>query len=132
MELPRKDIWYIDPEGAYLSSVFQDVRGIIIEHLAWFDQFDGPAPVMSRLEATRQAYAKEGLWDNGEKPSPHWRYHAGYVALWLNNHELALKYFNPVEELILSDNVKKQLLKDIKMAENMHRKLNKSVHADAE
>jgi hypothetical protein len=52
-ELDRQDTWYIDPDGAYLTSAVQDARGAILDTgLPWFDRHADDAALLDILLTT--------------------------------------------------------------------------------
>jgi hypothetical protein len=49
-EFPRRDIWYIDPEGQYLSDAVRDARRALLDTgLAWFDRYSSDETVLEFL-----------------------------------------------------------------------------------
>ncbi|MBI5635098.1 MAG: hypothetical protein HZA15_16640 [Nitrospirae bacterium] len=117
-ECGNKRIWYIDEKGKYLGEALSDLKKVIrVEGLPWFDQFSSSEKVMMKLEEMRLSYKGDEAWDYGNKPSSVWLLHAGYIALWIKNYELALKYLKAIDKSDFSDSVLKQLKEDIKNVE---------------
>lgn len=67
-ELPRRDIWYVDPTGSYLKRVAHDVRMVLMrDGLFWFDTFLDRSRV---LEILRRQDESDTLWGFGAPGSP--------------------------------------------------------------
>jgi hypothetical protein len=49
-EVPRRDIWFIDPEGTYLEVAVRDARTVILDvGLAWFDRYANDSYLLDTL-----------------------------------------------------------------------------------
>jgi hypothetical protein len=67
-ELPRRDIWYVDPQGRYLSKAAHDVRMALAGNgLEWFRAFEDRSQVLRML---RESEPSEVLWGFGARGSP--------------------------------------------------------------
>jgi hypothetical protein len=89
-ELARRDIWYIDPEGAYLAAALEDVRRALLRDAApWFELLHNRTEVLRILEQSQESM--EHLWGFGAPGSPIRNYLIGYVALRLGQVEVARK-----------------------------------------
>ena len=87
-ELARGDVWYVDPEGKYLEPAIQDARRAILdEGLPWFHTFSNLEDVYNLLIGDE--HYVNGTWGFGVKGSPIRNYLTGYVALALENFNVA-------------------------------------------
>jgi hypothetical protein len=67
-EFSRREIWYVDPEGRYLTKAVQDVRmALASEGLDWFNAFQSEPWVLRTL---RESDESETLWGFGARHSP--------------------------------------------------------------
>ena len=91
----RMDIWYIDPEGAYIEPALDDVEKQI-EKLAmpWFERLHDDENIMRILQ--NEAEDMDTLWGFGNNPSPMRSYLMGYMALHMGKNELARTYLQAV------------------------------------
>ena len=91
----RMDIWYIDPEGAYIEPALDDVEKQI-EKLAmpWFERLHDDENIMRILQ--NEAEDMDTLWGFGNNPSPMRSYLMGYMALHMGKNELARTYLQSV------------------------------------
>ena len=89
-ECSRTDVFYIDPDGNYLPTVTEAVRGLIAtEGLNWFERFSNMQEVLRTLVQDNET--AKGTWGFGRDPSPARHLYRGYVALSLGETERALK-----------------------------------------
>jgi hypothetical protein len=68
-ELPRRDIWYVDPAGIYLPKVVHDVRMVLFrEGLDWFEMFSDESRILEILRDQQEE--SDQLWGFGAPGSP--------------------------------------------------------------
>lgn len=79
-ELPRLDIWYIDPEGGYVSPAVRDALGVILETgLPWFERWGDDDALLAALTSA-DAVLADGTELPGAGDSPARNLTTGYVA----------------------------------------------------
>lgn len=90
IEFSRKNVWFIDPEGAYLELALNDVKQELVSAgLAWFERYEDMTEVLrTLLEDNEETFGTHGF---GRKPSPIRSYQTGYIALSIGNYKLAEK-----------------------------------------
>jgi Domain of unknown function (DUF4304) len=88
-ECTRSDVFYVDPEGKYLSRIVEGVRqGITTEGLSWFRRFSDTQEVLRTLVEDDET--NDGTWGFGAKSSPARNLYTGYVARLLGNTQIAI------------------------------------------
>jgi hypothetical protein len=89
-ELPRRDIWYIDPHGAYLASAVHDARRVIANTgLPWFDKWTDER-ILNTLLTVPAMLLDDGTELPGRAGAPSRNYVAGYLARGLKQYALAV------------------------------------------
>jgi hypothetical protein len=89
-ECKMTGVWYIDPFGKYLERAVTDVKHIIeVDILPWLDRFDRLEEVLRTLLEDEEDQRIRG-WGFGRKDSPLRFYLIGFVALKLQQWQLAL------------------------------------------
>lgn len=80
-------VWSVDKQGSNLLACVQDVVAQLPHTMAWFARLADKAEVLRILVEEDEDMTR--LWGFGRNPSPIRSYLAGYVALELENHDLA-------------------------------------------
>ncbi len=86
-ELPKRDIWYLDPEGKYLPAVILDALQAIQKSLPWFEKYESTEAALRVL-----LHAKEDLNDTfgfGAAHSPIRSFLIAHLALAVDDQRLA-------------------------------------------
>ncbi|MBY0273415.1 MAG: DUF4304 domain-containing protein [Alphaproteobacteria bacterium] len=98
-EMPRKNIWYVDPSGLNLNEVIENGLKVILEKgFPWFDEFNDNEAVIKVL---KQGIESEGgTFGFGNNPSPKRFLLLGFTASELGDAETAKNAF---EYVIKSD-----------------------------
>ena len=87
-ELDRRDIWYIDNNGAYVEKSLHDVRTALGRvAMPWFEKFSKSEEVLRTLLEDDEEM--QVLWGFGRNPSPVRHYMTGYVARHVGDASLA-------------------------------------------
>jgi hypothetical protein len=87
-ECTQRDIWYIDPAGAYITEALQDVRRVLErDAMPWYSRLRDSAEVLRIL--LEEPEDMQRIWGFGRNPSPSRSYLTGYIALSLNRPDLA-------------------------------------------
>jgi hypothetical protein len=87
-ELPRRDIWYVDPAGAYVEQAAADAAAVLAgAGLPWFDRFADPGELLRTL--LEDPSDMQATWGMGNFGSPVRAYLLGYTALLLGDRPLA-------------------------------------------
>ena len=111
-ELDRKDIWYIDPKGSYLSKSLEDVRRQIEEKaFPWYACLASDVEILHILKENDE---NKILWGFGNNPSPKRSFITAYVALHLDQKALAKQKINEV----IRSGCYSNLLDELKKTEN--------------
>ncbi len=84
-------IWFVSENGRNLDWCINDVVKMIPIALEWFKQFHDRRKVLQLLTTGEQVMQE--LWGYGNNPSPIRSYLKGYVALSLNENDLANQNF---------------------------------------
>ncbi len=111
-ELRRKDIWYIDDKGRYLTRCMQDVNEQIQRAaFPWFDKLGSDKHILRIL--LEEPEDTQGVWGFGANPSPIRSFLSGFVALHLGQYVTAKEKLREVYEsecfLDLKDLVKQEM-----------------------
>ncbi len=94
-ELPRRDTYYVSPDGSNLDLTIDDARAVIeYEGLPWFAHYDDLHEVLRTL--LEEDESMNGTWGMGANPSPMRSYLSGYVAKFLNKWSTAAHAFKQV------------------------------------
>lgn len=89
-ELNRKDIWYIGHKGEYVNDSIEDVSKQIQQiAIPWFERLESDREILRILKGNSEDM--KTLWGFGANPSPIRSLLTGYVALEVNEKELAKK-----------------------------------------
>jgi hypothetical protein len=92
-ELPRKDIWHVDPEGRFLSPAISDAALTIVKQaFPWFERFSDDFEVLRTL--LKEKEQNNGTSGFGANPSPMRSYLTGYAALFLRKPTLAIEHLD--------------------------------------
>lgn len=63
-ELPRPDVWFVDPNGENLPTVIGDVRGaIVIQALPWLDKYSDKSRALKAFESKSDTFYEPGILD---------------------------------------------------------------------
>ena len=90
-ELVRRDIWFIDPEGAYLEAAIRDVRAVILDvGVGWFDRW-GDDHELLRALLEMETQASDGTTLGGNLGSSARNLILGYLYLSLGRRQEALE-----------------------------------------
>lgn len=90
-ELARRDIWFIDPEGAYLEAAVRDARTVILDvGLGWFDRYADDHELLRALLEI-EAEAPDGTTLGGNLGSSARNLILGYLYLSLGRRVEALE-----------------------------------------
>jgi len=84
--LPRRDVWYIDPDGRNLADVVSDARSVLVaDGLPWFARLDSLHDVFDMLieDVPSELAIGPGIG------SPNWKYFTGHIARQLGKREMA-------------------------------------------
>lgn len=86
---PRKNIWYVDPDGLTLLEVLADARKVLLfDGMAWFDRFSELSQVFDTLVHEDE---HDGLLGIGAKWSPQRKLLIGRAAVATGQEELGLR-----------------------------------------
>jgi hypothetical protein len=92
-EFPRKNIWYVDPDGRFLGPAISDAALMIVKKaFPWFERFSDDSEVLRTLLKEKQEDG--GTHGFGANPSPARSYLTGYTALFLRNPALAVEHLD--------------------------------------
>jgi hypothetical protein len=107
-ELARRDIWYIDPAGAYLQKSLHDVRmSLLTAGQKWFQRLNDDIEVLRILEHEPEEMSV--LWGFGNNPSPIRSYFLGYVASASGRTELAREHLERVAGSAVFERIRPQV-----------------------
>lgn len=96
-ELERRDIWYIDEDGAYLDKAVHDTRmALARDGMPWFERFSESEEVLRTLLEDDEDM--QSLWGFGRNPSPIRHYMTGYVSLHVGQSDLAREHLKKTIE----------------------------------
>jgi len=83
--LPRKDVWYVEPDGCNVLDVLADAREVLkSEGLPWFDQFNSLERVMDQLIEEERL-----LNESTSRSSPMAKHIIGHIARHLGVEDVA-------------------------------------------
>lgn len=88
-EIPN--VWYVDPQGKYLTVAVRDARSVVAERiLRWFDKFSDPPALLNLLLSKDERVSDPGsCWGFGKKESPVRNALTGFAALEVGQWTLA-------------------------------------------
>jgi len=82
-------VFYVDPEGKYLSRAVEEVRqGISTKGLSWFRRFSDMREVLRILVEDDET--NNGTWGFGAKSNPARNLYTGYVGRLLGDTQIAI------------------------------------------
>ena len=115
--IPRKfkrpEIWYISPEGEYLSAALEDALKQIEDiALPWFACLHDDHFILDLLQHKDEDMIE--LWGFGANPSPMRSYLTGYFAMYMGNNELAKTYLDAVLNADTFEDEKEMIKNDIR------------------
>ncbi len=112
---PRRDIWYIDPEGALLAGAVDDVvTRLATDGFDWFEHCASEQNVLHTLRHAEES--EEGTFGFGIAVSPMRNFQTGYIALSQGKHTLAVERLRQALESGCFDHIGKKLRADIASA----------------
>jgi len=92
-EFPRKNIWYVDPDGRHLSPAISDAAlTIATQAFPWFQRFSDDFEALRTL--LKEKEENNGTHGFGANPSPMRSYLIAYTALTLRRPDLAVEHLD--------------------------------------
>ena len=92
-EFPRKDIWFIDPDGKYIQSAINDCKNQIQSFaFGWYHKFDTKEKILKIL--TEDEMDMNGTWGFGNFDSANRNELIAYTAKELGQTDLAIQKLN--------------------------------------
>ncbi len=90
IEFPRKNVWFIDNDGKYLTKAISDCKAQIEEKaFDWYKEFEKKENVLRILQEDQ--IDMDGTWGFGNMDSPNRNKFTAYTALELGQSELAIE-----------------------------------------
>jgi len=89
-EFPRKNVWFIDNDGEYLTKAISDCKAQIGQKaFDWYKQFENKENVLRILREDQ--IDMDGTWGFGNMDSPNRNKSIAYTALELGQSDLAIE-----------------------------------------